>query len=111
KNPGVGHVANQHSRRVIVRYLVELDLPSTVRQRDHVIDEHDRRLALPAIAARNFQSIRFKRTPLTKYRSDVVAGAGVDDNDRPLGGIGSHSAHMIIVKMAEHDVANGLAGG
>jgi hypothetical protein len=83
----------------------------TSRQRDRVIGEHDTGLALPAIAARNFQSIWFKRTPLAKYRSDVVAGAWVDDDDRPLGGIGSHSAHMIIVKMAEHDVANRLAGG
>ena len=54
--------------------MVELDLSCPVRQRDRVIDEHDRRLALPAVAARNFQSIRFKRTPLTKYRTDVIAG-------------------------------------
>jgi hypothetical protein len=93
------------------QYLAELDLPCTVRQCERVIDEHERRLALPAIAARNLQSIWFKGAPLTKYPSDVVADALVDDDDRPLSGIGSYSAHVIIVKMAEHDVTNRLAGG
>jgi hypothetical protein len=53
---------------------VELDLPRSVSQRDRVIDEHNGGLTLPAVAACNFQSIRFKRTPLTKYRADVIAG-------------------------------------
>jgi hypothetical protein len=96
---------------VSVRCIVELDLPRSVRQRDQVIDEHNGRLFLSTVAAQNFQSIWFKRTPLIKYRADVIASTGVGDDDRPLGGIDSHSAHVIIVKMAEHDVANGLAGG
>jgi formamidopyrimidine-DNA glycosylase len=59
---------------VSVRYLVELDLPCPVRQRDRVIDEHNVRPVLQAVAASKFQSIWFKRTPLTKYRVDVIAG-------------------------------------
>jgi len=54
--------------------MVELELPRSVRQRSRVIDEHNGRLALPAISARNFQSIWFKRTPLIKYGADVIAG-------------------------------------
>jgi hypothetical protein len=91
--------------------VVEPDPPCPVRQRDHVIDEHNGRLALPTIAARNFQLIWFKRTPLTKHSADVIADIRVNDDGRPLSGISSHSAHMIIVKMAEHDVSNAVAGG
>jgi hypothetical protein len=54
--------------------MVEFELPRSVRQRSRVIDEHNGRLALPAISARNFQSIWFKRTPLIKYGADVIAG-------------------------------------
>ena len=109
KNTGVGHIAHQHSCHVHVRYMVELDLSCPVRQRERVLDEHNGRLDLPTVAARKFEPIRFKRAPLAKHRADVIASTCVNDDTRPLGGISSHAAHMIVVKMAEHDVANGLA--
>ena len=67
--------------------MVEPDPRCPVRQRDHVIDEHNDRLALPTIAARNFQLIGFKRTPLTKDSADVITGIRVNDDSRPLSGM------------------------